>query len=169
MNVKAAACAILIGGLAAWFALSTGTNRSRPAHLDAAAPSPLDARGVELAREAARLQRRDDAGSPPRHARDPFRFAETAPRLSRTPPVALPAVIAPAPQPPRPPLKLIGVAEDSETGTPVRTAIIAAPDQVYVVKEGERVMSRYGVARISADVVELVDTADASALRLALK
>jgi hypothetical protein len=38
-----------------------------------------------------------------------------------------------------------------------------------VVREGEHVTSRFGVQRISPDVVELVDTVDASALRLALK
>ncbi len=69
----------------------------------------------------------------------------------------------------RPALRLIGVAEDSASGSPVRTAIISAPDQLYVVREGERVASRYGVAKISSDVVELVDTADSTELRLALK
>jgi hypothetical protein len=64
---------------------------------------------------------------------------------------------------------LIGVAEDTAAGNPVRTAIISGPDQLYVVKEGDKVPPRYGVARISADVVELVDTSDSSALRLALK
>ena len=67
---------------------------------------------------------------------------------------------APVP-PPRPALKLIGVAEDSAAGSPVRTAIISAPDQLYVVKEGERVTSRYRRRTISPDVVELVDTGDA--------
>ncbi len=76
---------------------------------------------------------------------------------------------APAPVQARPALRLIGVAEDSAAGNPVRTAIISAPDQLYVVREGERVTSRYGVARISPDVVELVDTGDSTELRLALK
>jgi hypothetical protein len=38
-----------------------------------------------------------------------------------------------------------------------------------VVREGERVTSRFGVQRISPDVVELVDAVDATALRLVLK
>jgi hypothetical protein len=67
---------------------------------------------------------------------------------------------------------LIGVAEDTTTDGLVRTAIISGPGQLYVVKEGDRVTSRYRVARISPDVVELDDLArigDASVLRLALK
>ena len=39
----------------------------------------------------------------------------------------------------RPAFRLIGVAEDGAAGSPVRTAIISAPDQLYVVREGERV------------------------------
>ena len=69
-------------------------------------------------------------------------------------------------------LKLIGVAEDTTTDGLVRTTIISGPGQLYVVKEGDPVTSRYRVARISPDVVELDDlarTGDASVLRLALK
>jgi hypothetical protein len=70
-------------------------------------------------------------------------------------------------------LKLIGVAEDTASGGLIRTAIISAPGQVFVVKEGERVTSRYLVARVSADVVELEDLEHggdrASFRRLALK
>ena len=45
---------------------------------------------------------------------------------------------------------------------PVRTAIISGEGQLYMVKEGEAVTPRYRVAKISADVVELVDLFDNS-------
>jgi hypothetical protein len=169
MNLKTtAAIAVVIGGLTAWFALFLKTDQSIPSHAAGSTAAPLDTRAVALAKEIALLRRHQDRG--PRHqsGRDPFRFATHAPRVAAAPSVAPAPIALPAP-PPRPALKLIGVAEDNAGGTPVRTAIIAAPDQLYVVKEGEHVTARYGVARISADVVELVDTADASAIRLALK
>jgi len=80
-----------------------------------------------------------------------------------------PAAGETAAAPSEPALKLIGVAEDTAAGGPIRTAIIAGPGQLYVVREGDRVTPRYQVARVSADVVELNDLTDASVRRLALK
>ena len=54
-------------------------------------------------------------------------------------------------------MKLAGIAEDPEADGPVRTAIISGEGQLFMVKEGEAVTPRYRVAKISADVVELVD------------
>jgi hypothetical protein len=121
-----------------------------------------------LSNEIARLGRRRQPVASPQRARDLFRFVAAPPRKTAAVPIALPAQ-AEVPAPPPPAFKLIGVAEDSSAGNPVRTAIISAPDQLYVVREGERVTSRYGVARISPDVVELVDTRDSTEIRLALK
>jgi len=70
---------------------------------------------------------------------------------------------------PPPPFKLIGVAEEAGPDGPVRTAIIAAPGQVFLVKEGDAVASRYRVTKISAEVVELVEPGDAPPLRLSLR
>jgi hypothetical protein len=75
--------------------------------------------------------------------------------------VALPPVALP------PELSLIGLAEDLVDGQPQRTAIINAEGGPFFVKEGETLMSRYRVARISADVVELVDQ-DERPIRLPL-
>lgn len=173
MNIKVvAACAIVVGGLAAWYARSTGADHRGVAPTLVVPAVPIDARGTVLANEVARLGRRQQPLASPQHVRDPFHFAVPASRQSGTVPAVLPVLLgagdAPAP-PPRPAFRLIGVAEDSATGHLVRTAIIAAPDQLYVVREGEQLASRYGVARISPDVVELVDTGDSTALRLALK
>jgi len=51
----------------------------------------------------------------------------------------------------------------------VRTAIISAQGQLFLVKEGETLMLRYRVAKISEDVVELIDVGDNSVRRLALR
>jgi hypothetical protein len=170
MNTKvAAAFAVVISGLAGAYSLSIPADRKRPS-TDSAAREPIDARSEALVGEIARLQRHQEPGVAPARGRDVFRFAAArAARPERVVPV-VPSVPTERPvAPPRPVLKLIGVAEDSASGNPVRTAIISAPDQLYVVREGERVTSRFGVQRISPDVVELVDTVDASAVRLALK
>src|SRR4051812_34065433 len=171
MNIKvAAACALVVGGGAGWYALSAGNVRSAPALSHAVPAAPLDARGTALANEIARLGRRQQQVASPRRGRDLFRYAAPPPQKTAATPAILPVpAAASAPIPVRPAFRLIGVAEDSASGSPVRTAIISAPDQLYVVREGERVASRYGVAKISSDVVELVDTADSTELRLALK
>ena len=75
----------------------------------------------------------------------------------------------PAGSPARPLLKLSGIAEDAAPDGPVRTAIISAFGQLFLVKEGENVTERYRVARISSDVVELIDLADGTTFRLALR
>ena len=45
----------------------------------------------------------------------------------------------------------------------MRTAIISGDGQLFMVKEGEKVTPRYRVAKISADVVELLDLDDSRA------
>ena len=66
-------------------------------------------------------------------------------------------------------MKLSGIAEDATADGVVRTAIISAAGQLFLAKEGENVTPRFRVSKISADVVELSDLIDGSALRLALK
>ena len=48
-------------------------------------------------------------------------------------------------------------------------AVISGEGQLFLVKEGESVTSRYVVAKVSEDSVELKDTADGSIRRLSLK
>jgi hypothetical protein len=66
-------------------------------------------------------------------------------------------------------LKLVGMAEDAGPDGPVRTAIISAFGQLFLVKEGERVTSRYQVAKISAEAAEIRDLGDNSTVTLVLK
>jgi hypothetical protein len=170
---------IVVGALAVWRIAASKPERAGPARTNIDTSAPIDVRGAALAKEIARLHDRAGAGATPRLARNLFHFV-LPPRPA---PVALAvnrasdaAVAAPPPI-----LKLIGVAEDTAAGGLIRTAIISGPGQVYVVKEGERVTSRYLVARISSEVVELQDLsnvrsnaiddarADAGFRRLALK
>jgi hypothetical protein len=51
----------------------------------------------------------------------------------------------------------------------VRVAFISGEGQLFMVKEGENVTSRYQVTQISADVVELRDLSDNTVRRLALR
>ncbi len=75
------------------------------------------------------------------------------------------------PAPPTAPLlRLSGLAEDrGADGSIVRTAIISSEGQLFLAKEGDAVTPRYRIAKISADVVELIDLVDNSTLRLVLK
>jgi hypothetical protein len=71
--------------------------------------------------------------------------------------------------PPQPSLKLAGIGEDEGADGPVRIAFISGEGQLFMVKEGEMVTSRYRVAHISAEVVELEDLATNTPRRLALR
>jgi hypothetical protein len=172
MNLKwAATLIIVVGALAVWRGVASKPHAGRAA-TGISTRTPLDARAAALTTEVARLRGRLEHGQPPRLARNLFRFVTPAP-APRHLPISLPvSMTTAAASPPPPALKLIGVAEDTASGGLVRTAIISAPDQVYVVKEGERVTPRYLVSRVSSDVVELKDLDDAGAAsfrRLALK
>jgi hypothetical protein len=170
---------IVVGALAVWRIAVSKPERAAPATMSIDASAPIDARGAALAKEIARLHDRANGAAPPRLARNLFHFV-LPPR-----PAPVAAVVNRASEVaeaiPPPALKLIGVAEDAAPGGLIRTAIISGPGQVYVVKEGERVTSRYLVARISSEVVELQDLSsvrsnavdgartDAGVRRLALK
>lgn len=170
MHVKRTATIVLGGGaLAAWLAGAATSNRPAsvpPLHR----PPPIDARGAALAEEIARLRERLRPSATPRApGRNLFRFQAAA-----APPVALPAPVAPPIAPARAlpaelPLRLSGIGEDPGAEGPVRIAFISGDGQLYVVKEGDLVTPRYRVSKISADVVELIDTGDGSTRRLPLR
>ena len=134
-------------------------------------PAAVDLRGAELATEVARLHERlRPVASPREPGRNLFVFhaeparparAETVPAAAPAP--ARPAVIA------QPSLTLSGIAEDPGPDGPVRIAFIAGEGQLFMVREGDRIASRYRVNRISSDVVELSDSVDNSIRRLAMK
>jgi hypothetical protein len=69
----------------------------------------------------------------------------------------------------RPPMQLLGVAEDGSGAGAVRTAVIATPRQLYLVREGEQIALRFQVVRIGNDVVELRDLANDETFPLALR
>ncbi len=173
MNVNRTLTLTAIGGaLLAWFAAAATSTRDVPPPIVLPPPN-VDLQGADLAREIARLhdRLRPDA-SPRQPARNLFTY-HTAVRHDAPPvaPPSQPALSEPAAPiaPPLPPLKLAGIAEDDGPDGPIRTAIISVDGQLFLVKAGEPVTSRYRVARVSADVVELTDTIDNSVRRLPLK
>lgn len=174
MHVKRTLTLMAIGGAAiAWFA-GAATSTRVPAPIVIAPRAAMDVESADLAKEIARLHDRLRPDAAPRQpARNLFAFHAAAARPAArvaSPPVfsEQPASVAPA-APPLPPLKLDGIAEDAGPDGPVRTAIISADGQLFLVKPGEAVTPRYRVSRIAADVVELTDTIDGSTRRLALK
>ena len=164
INKRTVLLVLALAALAAWLAAAStsGVPSARPI---VATPAAIDARGAALAAEIDRLHDRLRPTATPEHNRNLFQFA------ARVPPARVPvepAVAATAPPIPvavEPPFKLIGIAEDSGT----RTAILSSPAQLLMVKEGDVVASKYRVAGISADAVELTDSSDGSVLRLALR
>lgn len=170
MNLKRAATIVTTGGgLAAWLVGATTANHvaAPPPAIDRA---PIERRGAELATEMARFRERMPPIAAPRQpARNLFKFREPS-RHAAAQPVALapPPESIPAP-PPLPPMRLIGVSEDPGAAGPVRSAFVSADGQLFIVKEGDTVMMRYKVTKISSEVVELTDTEDGTVRRLALR
>jgi len=172
MHVKRTATLVVVGvPVTAWLyaAVTSGPRRVPVTQIERI--SPVEARSEALAAEIARLHERLRPEAAPRQ---PGRnlFAFTARIASPAAPAAHPTLSEAVVQVPiaaPPPFKLIGVAEDPGPEGPVRTAIVAAPGQMFLVREGDTVTERFRVARISADVVELTDTIDGSTLRLALR
>ena len=165
MNTKRTAFfVVVLAALAAWLA-AAATSSVSPIRPVATAPAPIDLRGEALAAEVERLHDRLRPTAAPQGNRNLFQFS-----LAREPHAPVPAAAAPAPSPVvvapiEPAFKLIGIAEDAG----IRTAILASPGQLFMVKDGEMVASKFRVTAISADTVELADTADGHVLRLALK
>ena len=172
MNFKRTATIALVGGaLIAWLAGAATTTRS-PSPIAPVASSVVDQSADALASEIARLHERLHPSEPPRHpARNLFTYrgAVVAKPLSAPAPhpaiAEAPAVVAP----PQPSLKLAGIGEDEGADGPTRIAFISGEGQLFMVKEGEMVTSRYRVAHISAEVVELEDLATNTPRRLALR
>jgi len=172
MSFKRTAAIALIGGaLLAWLAGAATSNRPLPPLLYTT-PTPIEARGAELADEIARLHERLRPSAAPRQpARNLFTYraaAHAAPPA--LPPPPRPAIAeAPAALPSLPPLKLAGIAEDEGAEGPARIAFISGERQLFMVKEGEMVTPRYRVTRIAADVVELQDVNDKTTRRIAMR
>ena len=160
-----AGAALLLAWLAAAFTGGrTGSTEEQPS----VAPVRPDSSVDNLLTHTARLHDRLAPDHAPRHlSRNLFRFVSPAP--IPVPAAAAQAVpLLPAP-PPTPSLKLVGIAEDTTAQGPVRTAVISGLGQVFLVKEGDEIVSRYRVVRISVEAAELTDLTDGTPLRLALK
>jgi hypothetical protein len=173
MTLKRTATLGLAGGaLAAWLA-AAATSGIRENRVPPPEPvGPIEMRGAELAAEIARLHDRlRPTAAPQRPGRNLFQFTAAKPRVALAAIPALTEASAPPAPPPPPPvlLKLSGIAEDPGPDGPVRTAIISGLGQLFLVKEGEMLGNQYRVAKISADVVELVEVDVNSTLRLAMK
>ena len=173
MNLKRTATIAVVGGaLAAWLAGAATSNRSIAPPIVVPA-APIEARGAELANEIARLHERLRPTATPRQpGRNLFVYHAPEPRAAAIAPAApKPALTEPLPAltPPQPLLKLAGIGEDAGPDGPLRVAFITGEGQLFMVKEGESVTSRYQVTKISADVVELRDVTDNTVRRLALR
>jgi hypothetical protein len=167
----ARAAAYLGGGilLAAWLASAAGVVRPSPVRLPrrSAAAVQLDAVASNVQSQAARLrQRLAVAPAPQSPVRNPFAFvAAPAPvaAVPRRPVPVEPVVIEPTA--PEPDLVLLGVAEQGST----RTAMIASGDELVMATEGQTVVGRYRVAKVSAEAIELTDLGTGATRRLILK
>ena len=171
MNLKRAATIVTTGGgLAAWLVGATTSNHP-VAHAPIVDRAPIERRGAELETEMSRFREHMRPSAMPRQpARNLFKFRASQPHAAP----AVAAAPAPAPEnvpapPLLPPMRLVGVAEDPGADGPLRSAFISGDGQLFIAKEGDIVMLRYKVTKISADVVELTDTADGTVRRLALR
>ena len=171
MNWKRTATLGVFGGaLAAWLAGAATSNSSRMVDTTVAKPTPVELRGAELAAEIARLHERlHPTTEPQQPSRNLFKFSRSASPPGVAPPTLTTAEPAAPARPAPPPLKLVGIAEDPGPNGPVRTAILSGLGQLFFVKEGESLGSRYRVQSLSGEVVELTDLGDSTTLRLALK
>jgi hypothetical protein len=160
-------------GACAWLAGAATSNSRDPVAPPVVRRPAVDVSGAALAAEVARLHERLRPSAAPRQpGRNLFSFsaAQVSAPAPPPPPPSKPALSeANASRPAAPSIKLSGIAEDVTDDGVVRTAIISAFGQLFVVKEGEPVTGRYRVAKISADVVELSDVTERTVLRFALK
>ncbi len=67
-----------------------------------------------------------------------------------------------------PKLALIGLAEEGSGEAVSRTAVLSAPGDVVLAKEGDEV-SGYRIERIAGDHIELSRVTDGSVLRLSIR
>lgn len=163
MNVKQIALIGVAGGAVVVWIAGASTSRA-PVPALTFKSSGVEVSGARLASEVARLRERLRPTAVPMQSRDLFRYA--AEKSASQPQPAAEAPVTPPGDMPAPALKLVGIAEDPGDAGPVRTAIISGPGSLFIVKEGEIVMSRYRVTKVSSDGVELTDSGDNSTLHL---
>lgn len=175
MNLKRALVLGVGGGALVVWITTAATSMSPASAPITPLPSTraMDNSGAALAAEIGRLHERLRPSATPLQTRNLFSYVEHNARANA-------ARVAPAaPQsdlmsgesvaPPRPQLTLVGIAEDGPSDATVRTAILSGFGDVFLVKDGETVASRYRVVAVSPGGVELVDSVDQSTLRLTLR
>lgn len=171
-----------IGGaavLATWFIAAAGQDgsRSKPTviadevrHLTETERAALD-----IQQQADRLRGRlVIAPAPSDTRRNPFVFrtreAQSARNISTTPDsMAADPTTAPEPLPEPDPFTLSGVATDENPEGPIRTAVLSGLGDVFLVKAGDIVASRYEIVAVGADAVELKDLATGRTFRIGLR
>ena len=166
----ARAATYLVGAilLAAWLASAAGVVRPHliPVPRRSAESMQLDAVALTVQSQAARLRQSLAAApilQPP--TRNPFTFAAREPvAVAPRPRTLVPPVVADAPLP-EPALVLLGVAEEGST----RTAMVGFGDELLMATEGQTLLSRYRVAKVAADAIELVDLGTGATRRLFLR
>jgi hypothetical protein len=172
MNVKRIAALGAVGGaLAVWLAAASTMLTQPVVETSVRKTTAVELRGAALEAEITRLRERLRPTSAPQlPSRNLFEFSRTTPARAASPvPRDLAEAQAPRTASAAPPLKLVGMAEDPGPEGPVRTAIISGYGQLFLVKEGERITSRYQVAKISGEAAEIRDLDDNSTLTLVLK
>jgi hypothetical protein len=107
------------------------------------------------------------AAPPPANTRNVFAFLQRAATPDTLAAKALPPLVAPETVLPGPSLKLIGLAEASAADAAARIAIVTTGTELFLVREGDEVASRYRVTSIMMDSAELEDLRGGPAVRLA--
>jgi hypothetical protein len=152
------------GAFLATYLVSSPADVARPVASAKPASTEKPAAGADIEQLAEGLHvrlRTDNYRTP---GRDLFRFEARPVRPAVASSAQRPVVeaAAPPPPPPLPPLTLSGVATDIVDGSPRRQAVMSAPTNMWIVREGESVAGLYKVLSIGEDSVELEALADGS-------
>jgi hypothetical protein len=158
-----------IGLLAIWLAAAASTRptgeQSTPL-AERRAVVPSDPVADDLSAQAERLNHRTASVATPRlPARNPFEFATHSRPRAAAAASSIPLPALPPPPAPKPLFTLVAIGQTGDT----RTAIVSAFDQVLLLKVGDQIMSRFRIAAIGADAVEVIDTVDNTPIRLGLR
>jgi hypothetical protein len=172
MNWKSTVLVSGVGVVATWMASVTppAPHATAPRDRPAATTGAADL-SAEIVQEAERLTARLH---PPvayqEPARNPFRFEHARPaELSLAEPEPAAPPLGDMPRTQAPPVTLAGIAEDITESGVVRTAILSAPGDVLLVKEGDTVAGQYKVTAITATAVSLTRESDGFVVWLAIR
>lgn len=176
MNTSRVAVWIIVAAAGgAWLASAAGVTRqtrTTPVPTRSADVVQFDALAADVQAQAGRLRERlATAPSPRATERNPFNFAaRTERRRGAVQSAVAPTVAPPVPEVREPVLELIGIAESRNAEAVVRTAMITGGyGELMMVTAGQRILGRYDVAAVGAEIVELKDLQTGAIRRLILK